>query len=84
MAIRNEELYKLIKNLPATAKKSAYDYLKYLTFAHDRPDWEELMQMAPEKLDLSEEEERQLRENSEFVSWEDAMNELELSTDIKP
>lgn len=83
MATRNEELYKLIENLPEAAKKSAYDYLKYLSFAHKRPDWEEIMKMKPDEFDLSEEEERQLRKNSDFVSWEDAMSEFELSTDIR-
>lgn len=84
MAISNEQLFRIIESLPETAKKSAYDYLKYLVFTHSRPDWEEIMQMEPDEIELSEEEERQLRENSGFVSWEDAMNELKISTDIKP
>ncbi len=84
MAISNEQLFRIIESLPETAKKSAYDYLKYLVFTHSRPDWEEIMQMEPDEIELSEEEERQLRENSGFVSWEDAMNELKISTDMKP
>lgn len=84
MAISNVQLFRIIESLPETAKKSAYDYLKYLVFTHSRPDWEEIMQMEPDEIELSEEEERQLRENSGFVSWEDAMNELKISTDIKP
>lgn len=84
MAISNEQLFRIIESLPETAKKSAYDYLKYLVFTHSRPDWEEIMQMEPDEIELSEEEKRQLRENSRFVSWEDAMNELKISTDIKP
>lgn len=83
MAIKNEDLYKIIEKLPEEAKKSAYDYLKYLSFKHNRPDWDEIMEMKPDEFDLSKEEERQLKENSEFVSWEDTMNELKLSTDIK-
>ena len=34
-----------IENLPEAAKKSAYDYLKYLSFTHKRSDWEEIMQI---------------------------------------
>jgi hypothetical protein len=41
------------------------------------------MEREPEEIPLSEEEERQLRDNSEFVSWEDATGELNLPTDTK-
>ncbi|GBF12576.1 hypothetical protein [Tepidibacillus sp. HK-1] len=70
MAISNEDLVKLVRNLPESAKKSAYDYLKFLSLTHKRPDWDEILEMEPEEIDLSEEEERQLNNNSEFVSWE--------------
>lgn len=64
MAIRNENLYKLIENLPEAAKKSAYDYLKYINHTHNYPEWEEIMQMDPDEFELSKEEERQLEESS--------------------
>ncbi|WP_047985653.1 hypothetical protein [Ornithinibacillus californiensis] len=83
MAINHEELLRMLKNLPEDAKKSAYDYIKYLHLSHSRPDWDEILEMEPDELPLSEEEERQLKNNSEFVSWEDASNELKLSTNIK-
>ncbi len=41
------------------------------------PDWDEIMNLEPDDIPLSEEEERQLMNNSEFVSWEDAMHEIE-------
>ncbi|MDQ6595045.1 hypothetical protein E2K98_04330 [Bacillus salipaludis] len=83
MAISNEELYKMIKKLPEDAKKSAYDYLKYLSYRHSRPDWEDIMVMESDEIPLSQEEERQLKNSSEFVSWEDAKRELNLPTDSK-
>jgi len=83
MAISNEELVELVKKLPQSAKKSAYDYLKYLTIKHTRPDWDEIMEMELDESPLSEEEERQLKNNSEFVSWEEALNELNIPTDTK-
>lgn len=83
MAISNEELVEMVKKLPQSAKKSAYDYLKYLTISHTRPDWDEIMDLEPDGTPLSEEEERQLKNNAEFVSWEEAMNELDLPTDTK-
>lgn len=83
MAISNDELVDMVKKLPQSAKKSAYDYLKYLTISHTRPNWDEIMEQDPEDIPLSEEEKRQLKSNSEFVSWEEAMNELNLPTDTK-
>ncbi|MFK4998565.1 hypothetical protein ACI2OX_18315 [Bacillus sp. N9] len=83
MAISNEELFKIIKNLPENAKQSAYDYLKYLSHSHSHPDWDEIMDLEPDNIPLSKEEESQLKINSEFVSWEDAIHELGLSTDTK-
>ncbi|GGN55550.1 hypothetical protein [Oceanobacillus indicireducens] len=73
----------MVKNLPQSAKKSAYDYLKYLTISHVRPNWEEIMELEPDETPLSEEEKRQLKNNSEFVSWEEAMDELNLPTDTE-
>jgi hypothetical protein len=82
MAISKRELIKLIELLPDEANQSAFDYLKYLSTRH-RPDWNEIELMEPDDVPLSEEEERQLKSNSEFMSWEEAMRELNLPTDIK-
>ncbi len=61
-----------------------HDFFKFLTTLYSRPDWDEIDQMEPDDIPLSEEEEWQLKNNTEFVSWEDAMHELDLPTDIKP
>ena len=84
MAISNDDIFKLVNILPEEAKRSAYDFLKFLTIRDTRPDWDEIDQMEPDDIPLSEEEEWQLKNNTEFVSWEDAMHELNLPTDIKP
>ena len=83
LAISNEKLVELVEQLPESAKKSAYNYLKYLMISHNRPNWDEIMEMEPDETPLTEEEERQLKNNSEFVSWEDALNELNLPIDVK-
>ncbi len=83
MAISNDKLYDLVSKLPEEAKKSAYDYLKYLTVSHTRPNWEQISKFEPDDTPLSEEEEHQLKNNSEFLSWEDAMNELNLPSDTE-
>ncbi|KGP75615.1 XRE family transcriptional regulator [Desulfosporosinus sp. Tol-M] len=84
MAISNDDLLKLVKLLPEEAKQSAYDFLKFLTIGHKRPDWDEIDLLETDDIPLSEEEELQMNNNTEFVSWEDAMHELNLPTDIKP
>jgi len=83
MAINNDDILKLVNILPEETKQSAYDFLKFLT-RHTRPDWDEIDQMEPDDIPLSEEEKSQLKNNTEFMSWEDAMHELNLPTDIKP
>ena len=84
MAISNDDIFKLVNILPEETKQSAYDFLKFLTIRHTRPDWDEIDQMEPDDIPLSEEEKWQLKNKTEFVSWEDAMHELNLPTDIKP
>ncbi|MHB8073159.1 hypothetical protein [Desulfosporosinus fructosivorans] len=84
MAISNEDIFKLVNILPEETKQSAYDYLKFLTISHPRPDWDEIEQMEPDAIPLSKEEAWQLKNRDEFVSWEDAMHELDLPPDIKP
>lgn len=83
MAVSKQELIKLIELLPDEANQSAYDYLKYLSTRH-RSDWDEIAKMEPDDVPLSENEERQLKGRPEFMSWEEAMRELNLPTDIKP
>jgi hypothetical protein len=83
MSISNNDLIKMIEGLPKEAKQSAYDYLKFLSVHHSRPDWDEIDRMDPDDIPLSEEEERQLKSNSEFVTWEEAMRELDLPTGLK-
>jgi len=82
VAINKHDLIKLIELLPNEANQSAFDFLKYLSIRH-RPDWDEIALMEPDDIPLSVEEERQLRERSEFISWEEAMDELNLPVDIK-
>lgn len=83
MAISNEKLVELVEKLPESAKKSAYDYLKYLTLIHTRYTWDEILEMEPDENPLSEIEELQLKNNSEFLTWEEAMNELNLPSDTE-
>ena len=82
MSINKEDILKLVNILPEETKQSAYDFLRFLT-RHTRPDWDEINQMEPDDTPLSEEEKLQLKNKTEFMSWEDAMHELNLPADIK-
>jgi hypothetical protein len=83
MAVRKEDMIKLFELLSEDAKQSAYDYLQFLSICRLRADWDEITQMEPDDIPLSEEEERQLKSNSGFVSWEEAMRELNLCPEIE-
>lgn len=42
MAISNDELFRLVNELPEESKQSAYDFLKFLIVRNTRPDWDEI------------------------------------------
>jgi len=42
MAISNDELFKLVNELPEESKQSAYDFLHFLIVRNYRPDWDEI------------------------------------------
>ena len=84
MAIGNNDLFELITVLSEEGKHTAYEFLKSLALDHTRPDWDEIERMEPDDIPLSAEELRQLNSDAGFVSWEDAMRELNLPTDLKP
>ncbi|WP_019639317.1 hypothetical protein [Paenibacillus fonticola] len=84
MSVSKDRIWQIFERLPETAQQSAYDYLQYLSIKHNQLDWDEIKQLAPDEVPLSEEEQRQLNSDSGFMSWEEAMNELNLPTDTKP
>ncbi|MDQ0086725.1 UDP-N-acetylglucosamine pyrophosphorylase [Paenibacillus anaericanus] len=84
MAVNKDEILKIYEQLPETAQQSAYDYLQYLSTKHTQLNWDKIANLAPDEVPLSEEEQRQLNSDSGFLSWEEAMNELDLPTDTKP
>jgi hypothetical protein len=84
MAVNKNEILKIYEQLPEAAQQSAYDYLQYLSSKHTQLNWDEIAKLDPDEIPLSEEEHRQLNSDSGFVSWEEAMNELDLPTINKP
>lgn len=83
MAVNKNEVLEIFERLPDTAQQSAYDYLQYLSARHRRNDWDDIAKLEPDDEPLSDEEKRQLDSQSGFMSWEEAMHELDLPTDTK-
>jgi hypothetical protein len=83
MAINKEAIIRLFEQLPETAQQSACDFLQFLSTQHRRHDWNDIAQSEPDDEPLSDEEKRQLESQSGFMTWEEAMHELDLPTDTK-
>ena len=83
MAVDKNKVLQIFEQLPESAQQSAFDFIQYLSAKQKQLDWEDIAKLEPDANPLSEEEERQLNSESGFMSWEEAMNELNLPTDIK-
>lgn len=81
MSISKEEILRLFEQLPEKAKQSAFDYIQFLSIRH-RPDWNEIAQLDPDDIPLSEEEEQQLHADEGFVTGEEARREFKLEIDL--
>jgi hypothetical protein len=83
MAVDKKKLMQIFEQLPESSKQSAFDFIQYLSTKQNQLDWEDVAKLEVDAVPLSEEEERQLNSDSGFMSWEEAMDELNLSTDTK-
>lgn len=77
MAISKEEqLLQLFNKLPESDKNSTLDFMEYLANRKQSKELERFYSTLPEiDESLSKNEEEQMRD-PEFISWEDACNEL--------
>lgn len=83
MAVDKHKVLQIFEQLTESAQQSAFDYIQYLSVRQSQLDWDDIVNLAPDTEPLSEEEVRQLNSESRFMSWEEAMNELNLPTDTK-
>ncbi|MOA19899.1 hypothetical protein D3C78_1403080 [compost metagenome] len=83
MAVDKNKVMQVFDQLTESAQQSAFDFMQYLSAKQKQLDWDDIAKLEPDAVSLSEEEERQLNSESGFMSWEEAMNELNLPTDIK-
>ena len=83
MVARKEDLHKLIDHLNEADRKTAYDFLRYLiNRSENNKDWDEINRLEPDHEPLSDEELRQLKASSGFVSGEEAKREFKLQIDL--
>lgn len=83
MAVDKNKVLQIFDQLTESDQQSVFDFMQYLSAKQNQLDWDDIAKLEPDAAPLSEEEERQLNSESGFMSWEEAMNELNLPTDIK-
>ncbi|WP_066367164.1 XRE family transcriptional regulator [Neobacillus fumarioli] len=84
MAIRKEELYRLIDRLDQQDQKAAFDFLEFLVQRSKKKSkgWERIDMDVPDDEPLSEEELEQLNSKEGYVSGEDVKREFGLQVDL--
>lgn len=84
MAIRKEELYRMIDRLDQQDKKAAFDFLEFLVQRSKRKpaDWEKIDRAEPDEEPLSKLELEQLKSEEGYVSGEDGKREFGLQVDL--
>lgn len=83
MVVRKEDLYHLIDHLNERDQNTAYDFLRYLIDrSENNKGWDEISRLEPDNEPLSDDELRQLKASTEFVSGEEAKREFGLQIDL--
>ena len=85
MAIRKEDLFKMVDSLNNEDKKAAFDFIQFLIerSKNNKPKiWEEIDQSESENEPLTEDELQQLESDEGYISGEDAKREFGLQVDL--
>ncbi|OIJ08862.1 hypothetical protein BKP35_17410 [Anaerobacillus arseniciselenatis] len=85
MAIRKEELYKMVESLSNEDKKTAFDFMQFLIerSKNKKPkSWQEIDELESDNEPLSEEELKQLESEDGYISGEGAKREFGLQVDL--
>ncbi|WP_243293177.1 hypothetical protein [Bacillus sp. FJAT-47783] len=84
MAIRKEDLYRLVDCLDQQDQKAAFDFLDFLIQrSKQKPKhWEQVDMADPDDQPLSKQELEQLNSEEGYVSGEDAKREFGLQVDL--
>jgi len=85
MAIRKEDLYKMVESLSAEDKKAAFDFMEFLIerSKNKKPEsWQKIDELEGDNDPLTEEERKQLESKDGYISGEDAKREFGLQVDL--
>lgn len=84
MAIRKEDLYKMIDGLNNADKKAAFDFMQFLIERSKKKPvhWQAIDELNPDDEPLTEEEKQQLQSGDGYISGEDAKREFGLQIDL--
>ncbi|WP_106497236.1 hypothetical protein [Lentibacillus sp. Marseille-P4043] len=85
MAIRKEDLYRMVESLSNEDKKAAFDFMEFLIerSKNKKPEsWQRIDESESDKEPLTEEEHKQLESEEGYISGEDAKHEFGLQVDL--
>lgn len=83
MSVRKENIYQLIDQLTVHDQKTVYDFLAFLINQRNKPAcWEEIDNSNLDDDPLNEEEIKQLKSTSGYITWEEGKHEFQISVDL--
>lgn len=84
MAIRKEDLLKLIDSLNSEDRKTAFDFIQYLSERSKKkpPSWQEIDDLESVDEPLSDEELKQMRSDEGYLSGDAVKREFGLQVDL--
>ncbi|RXI96292.1 hypothetical protein DS745_21415 [Anaerobacillus alkaliphilus] len=85
MAIRKEDLYKMVESLNDEDKKAAFDFMEFLierSKSKKPKSWQKIDELESDNDPLTKEEREQLESKEGYISGEDAKREFGLQVDL--
>ena len=85
MAIRKEDLYKMVESLNDEDKKAAFDFMEFLIerAKNQKPkSWKKIDELESDNEPLTKEEVKQLESEEGYITREDAKREFGLQVDL--
>ncbi len=85
VAVRKEDLYRMVESLSNEDKKAAFDFIEFLVerSKNKKPQsWQDIDELDSDGEPLTDEEREQLESEEGYVSGEDAKREFGLQVDL--
>ncbi|QQK77868.1 hypothetical protein HUG15_21330 [Salicibibacter cibarius] len=85
MAIRKEDLYRMVESLNSEDKKAAFDFMEFLIerSRNQKPkSWQDIDELENDSDPLTKEEIKQLESKEGYISGEDAKRDFGIQVDL--